>query len=57
MKGNTPNWSNEVFVIKEVKKIIPWANVISDINCLEIIGTFYKKELQKTNQEEFRIEK
>ena len=23
----------------------------------EIIGTFYKKELQKTNQEEFRIEK
>ena len=23
----------------------------------EIIGTFYKKELQKTNQQEFRIEK
>ena len=23
----------------------------------EIIGTFYEKELQKTNQEEFRIEK
>ena len=23
----------------------------------EIIGTYYKKELQKTNQEEFRIEK
>ena len=24
---------------------------------LKIIGTFYEKELQKTNQEEFRIEK
>ena len=23
----------------------------------EIIGTFYEKELQKTNQKEFRIEK
>ena len=23
----------------------------------EIIGTFYEKELQKTNQQEFRIEK
>ena len=23
----------------------------------KIIGTFYEKELQKTNQEEFRIEK
>ena len=31
--------------------------VINDINDQEIIGTFYKKELQKTNQEEFRIKK
>ena len=23
----------------------------------EIIGTFYKKELQKTNQKEYRVEK
>ena len=27
------------------------------LNGEEIIGTFYEKELQKTNQEEFRIEK
>ena len=31
--------------------------VINDLNDEEIIGTFYEKELQKTNQEEFRIEK
>ena len=31
-------------------------NVISDINDEEIVGTFYEKEWQKTNQKEFRIE-
>ena len=32
-------------------------NVINDLNGEEVIGTFYEKELQKTNQKEFRIEK
>ena len=32
-------------------------NVISDLNDEKIIGIFYEKELQKTNQEEFRIQK
>ena len=52
-----PNWSEEVFVIKKVKNTIPWTYVVNDLNGEEIIGTFYEKELQKTNQEEFRIEK
>ena len=56
-KGYTPNWSEEVFVIKKVKNTVPWTYVIDDLNGEEIIGTFYEKELQKTNQEEFRIEK
>ena len=56
-KGYTPNWSKEVFVIKEVKITVPWTYVINDLNCEEIIGTFYEKELQKTNQQKFRIEK
>ena len=30
---------------------------INDLNGEEVIGTFYEKELQKTNQKEFRIEK
>ena len=56
-KGYTPNWSDEVFVIKEVKNIVPWTYVINDLNGEEIIGTFYQKEIQKTNQQEFRMEK
>ena len=31
--------------------------IINDLNGEEIIGTFYGKELQKTNKKEFRIEK
>ena len=57
VKGYMPNWSEEVFVIKKVKNTVPWIYVINDLNGEEITGTFYEKELQKTNQEEFRIEK
>ena len=56
-KGCMPNCSEEVFVIKKVKNTIRWTYVINDLNGEEIIGTFYEKELQKTSQEEFRIEK
>ena len=56
-KGYIPNWSDEVFVIKKVKNTVPWTYVINDLDGEEITGTFYEKELQKTNQEEFRIEK
>ena len=44
-------------MIKEAKNTVPWTYVISDLNGEEIIGTFYEKELQKTKQNEFRIEK
>ena len=56
-KSYTPNWSAEVFVIKKVKNTVPWTYVINDQNGEEITETFYEKELQKTNQEEFKIEK
>ena len=56
-KGSMPNCSEEEFVIKKVKNTVPWTYVINDLNGEEIIGTFYEKELQKTNQEEFRIGK
>ena len=36
---------------------MPWIYVISDLNEEEIVGSFYEKELQETNQKEFRIEK
>ena len=47
-KGYTSNWSEEVFVIKEVKNTVPWTYVVSDLNGEKIIGTFYEKELQKS---------
>ena len=49
--------SKEVFVIKEIKNTVPLAYVINDLNGEEIIGTFYKKELQKIDEQEFRTEK
>ena len=39
----TPNWSEEIFVIKKIKNTVPW--------------TFYEKILQKIDQQKFRIEK
>ena len=57
VKGYTPNWSEEIFVVSKIKNTVPWTYVINDLNGEEIIGTFYEKELQKTNQQEFKIEK
>ena len=55
-KGYTPNWSEEIFIIKEVKDTVPWTYSISDINNEKILGSFYEKELQKIDQKVFRIE-
>ena len=56
-KRDALNWSEEVFVIIKIKNTVPWTYVINDLNGEEIAGIFYKKELQRTNQKEFRIEK
>ena len=31
IKNYVPNWSEEVFVIKKVKKTVPWTYLISDL--------------------------
>ena len=49
-KGYLPNWSEEVFVIKKVNNTVPWTYVINDHNREDIVGIFYEKEFQKTNQ-------
>ena len=59
-KGYVSNWSEEVFLIKQIKNTVPWIYVISDLKSEEIVATFYKKELQKKkkkkkNQKEFRV--
>ena len=56
VKGYTPNWSEEVFVIKNIKNIAPGTYVINDLDGKEIVGTFYKNELQKTSHKEYRTE-
>ena len=56
-KGYTPNWSEEVFIVSKIKNTVPWRYVINDLNGKETTGTFHEKELQRTNQQEFRIEK
>ena len=56
-KGYTPNSSEEVFVVSKIKNAVPWTYVVSDLNSEKITGSFYEKELQKTSQENFRIEK
>ena len=48
-KGYTPR--------KRFCNTVPWTYVIGDLNGAKFIGNFYNKELQKTNQKEFRIEK
>ena len=44
-------------MIKKIKNTVPWTYVINGLNGEEIVGTFYEKELQKIDQQEFRIEK
>ena len=31
-KGYAPNWSEEIFVIKQIKNMVPWTYVLSDLN-------------------------
>ena len=56
-KGYTPKWSEEVFIINKIKNTVPWTYAINDLNGEKITGNFYENNLQKTNQEKFRIDK
>ena len=49
--------SRRSFVINKIKNTVPWTCAISNLNGEEITGSVYEKDLQKTNQKEFRIEK
>ena len=56
-KAYIPNWSEEFFVTEEVKNTVPLIYVFHNLHVEEIIETFHKNEIQKTNQQGFRIEK
>ena len=56
-KGYTSNWSEEIFLIRKMKNTGSGTYLINDLNGEEIMGSFYEKELQKTNQKKFRTKK
>ena len=56
-KGYTPRWTEEVFTASQIQYTDPPTYKISDNNGEEIQGTFYEQEMQKTDQQIFRIEK
>ena len=56
-KGYTPNWTDEIFTISEVKSTLPPTYVLKDDKEEPVEGTFYEPELQKVKEERFRIEK
>ena len=56
-KGFTPNWTEEVFTISNVKSTRPVTYSLIDAQGEDVKGSFYEDELQKTKQEIYRIEK
>ena len=57
LQKTTAQICQNFLALKKVINTVPWAYIIEGLNCKEIVGTFYKKQLQKTNETEFRIEK
>ena len=56
-KGYTTRWTEEIFTITRIQNTNPITYKIADLKGEEIDGTFYEPELQKTEQQVFRIEK
>ena len=51
------NLSEKIFVVSKIKNTVLQTYVISELNGEKLAGSFYEKELQKSSQEKFRIEK
>ena len=55
VKVYIPNWSEEIFGIKNVKNVLP-QTYFSDLNAKKNVGTAYGEKLQKPNQKQVRID-
>ena len=51
--GCLQNWSEEAFVIKNVKVTVSWTYITSSFNDKEVVGKFYKKESHKQIKNSF----
>jgi len=56
-KGYTPNWTEEIFIINEIKYTNPLTYKLKDLNNEQIEGSFYEPKLLKAEQDVFRIDK
>ena len=56
-KGFTPNRSEEAFLIKKGKNIVPWTYSVNDLNGGKIVETFYQKELQEQIKKSLELQK
>ena len=56
-KGYVPNWSEDVFVIKKVKKTVPWTHVISDLKGKKVDGRFMKKNCKNQIKNSVELKK
>ena len=41
-------------LLQKIKNTVPWKYTINDLNGEKIVGRYYEKELQKTNQKELK---
>ena len=56
-KGYTPNWSEEIFIIKKIKNTFLWTYVISNLNGEEIVGSFVKKNCKGLIRKNLELKK
>ena len=56
-KGYTPNWPEEIFVIKTVKKAALWKLVINDLNGEETVVNFFEKNCKNQIKQHLELKK
>ncbi len=56
-KGATPNWSEEIFEISKVNATTPITYRVKDLADEVLEGSFYREQLQLTDQEIYRVDR
>ena len=46
-KGYVLNWSEEVFIVNEIKNTVPWTYAINDLNGEKLLELFIKKNCKR----------
>ena len=56
-KGASAKWSEEIFVVRNIVRTQPIVYELKDLDDENVDGRFYKEQLQKTEQEIYRVDK